>query len=479
LGVMVFLLVHRDDFAAPANPSSWRRGFAAAFVAIPVTIVGGTVGIAWRHPDLSLPRIATAVAERLIGIKWVGLPNGIDRLVSPALLSVGVAIALAFSWLLFRPAVSARLSSYRPLSRERARFIVDKYGVDSLSYFALRDDKEWFGFRDTLVAYRVHNGIALVSPDPVGPVGQRTEAWGAFREFSDEHGWPVAVMGASAEWLPVYGASGMHDLYIGDEAVVDVRRFSLDGKQNKSLRQSVGRVEKAGYRVEFFDPARLAPDLEAKLRGLMTQSRRGDVERGFSMTLGRVFEPDDRGLLLAVALDRDDVPAGFCQYVPARAIDGWSLDLMRRSEADDVPNGITEFIVAQTIEHLRGEGSVGLALNFATFRAVLASEAGDRLVQRAQKWILERVGDSMQIESLWTFNEKFQPEWHPRYAAYDSPEHMLSASIAVARAESFFEIPIIGRFFKPSSDETRERERPRPLPAEPVAAGKSSPSSDG
>jgi lysylphosphatidylglycerol synthetase-like protein (DUF2156 family) len=175
--------------------------------------------------------------------------------------------------------------------------------------------------------------------------------------------------------------------------------------------------------------------------------------------------------LFAVALDAADRPAGFCQYVPARAINGWSLDLMRRSEAEGVPNGITEFIVAKTIDHLRAEGSIGLALNFATFRAVLASEAGDRLMQRAQKWVLERVGDSMQIESLWTFNEKFQPEWHPRYAAYDSPEHMLSASIAVARAESFFEIPIIGRFFKPSADDARER--PRPVPAEPVGAGKS------
>ena len=133
------------------------------------------------------------------------------------------------------------------MSRDRARFIVERYGTDSLSYFALRDDKEWFGFRDTLVAYRVHNGIALGVARPRSvPVGQRAEAWAAFREFADEHGWPVAVMGACADWLPVYRASGMHDLYIGDEAVVDVRRFSLDGKQNKSLRQSVGRVEKSG-----------------------------------------------------------------------------------------------------------------------------------------------------------------------------------------------------------------------------------------
>ena len=100
---------------------------------------------------------------------------------------------------------------------------------------------------------------------------------------------------------------------------------------------------------------------------------------------------------------------------------------------------------------------MGLALNFATFRAVLASEAGDRLVHRVEKWFLERMSDSMQIESLWTFNEKFQPEWHPRYACYDSPEHLLAASIAVARAESFWELPVIGRFFGPRGGERRRR----------------------
>jgi lysylphosphatidylglycerol synthetase-like protein (DUF2156 family) len=470
--VAVFLVMHRDDFQAPANPSSWRRVVVVAFGALVVVVVGATIGVALRHRDLNVWKVGEAISERLVGVRTIALPTTIDHLVSPALLAVGIVVALSVGWFLFAPAVSPRLSSYRPLSRERARYIVDRYGTDSLSYFALRSDKEWFGFRETLVAYRVHNGIALVSPDPIGPVGQRTEAWGAFREFADEHGWPVAVMGASRDWLNVYAASGMHDLYIGDEAVVDVRRFSLEGKQNKSLRQSVGRVEKAGYRVDFFDPVHLSPELQTKLRGLMTESRRGDVERGFSMTLGRVFEPDDSGLLLAVALDADDNPAGFCQFVPARGIDGWSLDLMRRSEAPSVPNGITEFIVVKTIDHVREQGSVGLALNFATFRAVLASEAGDRLVQRAQKWFLERVGDSMQIESLWTFNEKFQPEWHPRYAAYDSPEHILSASIAVARAESFFELPLIGRFFKPGDDAKDKARVPAPAavtsPEEPA-----------
>ncbi|HTL84955.1 MAG TPA: phosphatidylglycerol lysyltransferase domain-containing protein, partial [Acidimicrobiia bacterium] len=456
LVVVAYLALHRDDFRAPANPSSARLAVTALIFGVMIAIVGGTIGVALRHPKMPTGDIASAVAERLIGLRTISLPDRMDDLVSPALLAVGIGIALVFCWLLFRPAVAARSSSLRPVSRDRARFLVEKYGADSLSYFALRNDKELFGFRDSFVAYGVHNGVALVSPDPIGPVSQRADAWGAFREFADEHGWAVAVMGASPDWLPVYRTSGMHDLYIGDEAVVDVRRFKLDGKANKSLRQSVGRVEKLGYRVAFFDPATLTDELRTELRGLMTESRKGDVERGFSMTLGRAFDAADEGLLLAVAFDTNDHATGFCQYVPARSINGWSLDLMRRSEAPDVPNGLTEFIVVETIDHLRERGDIGLALNFATFRAVLASEMGDRLMHRAQKWFLERMSDSMQIESLWTFNEKFSPEWHPRYACYDSTEHLLGASIAVARAESFFELPIIGRFFTPRVEETRE-----------------------
>ena len=459
----IFLATHASDFAAPANPGSARRAISAALTGAAVAITAGVVGVELHGPRMPLDRAISGVALRLLGNRSVKLPHRVDVLLSPALLAVGIGIAVSVAWLAFRPAVTARTASFRPLSRERARYLVEKFGTDSLSYFALRSDKEWFGHRDTIVAYRVHNGIALVSPDPVGPVSQRADAWAAFREFADDHGWPVAVMAASAEWLPVYGASGMHDLYIGDEAVVDVSGFSLDGKQNKSLRQSVGRVRKAGYRVEMFDPAKLEPELELQLRGLMTESRKGDVERGFSMTLGRAFEHDDRGLLLAVAFDAQDRPAAFCQYVPARAISGWSLDLMRRSETGDHPNGLTELVVVETIEHLRREGYVGLALNFATFRAVLASEAGDRLVHRVEKWFLERMSDSMQIESLWTFNEKFQPEWHPRYACYDSPEHLLAASIAVARAESFWELPLIGRFFARASAGDAEL-RPRQLP---------------
>jgi lysylphosphatidylglycerol synthetase-like protein (DUF2156 family) len=253
------------------------------------------------------------------------------------------------------------------------------------------------------------------------------------------------VLGASEAWLPIYRTSGMAERYIGDEAVVDVTSFSLDGGAMKGLRQAVNRVARNGYTIEFYDPSTVDAELAAKLRRLMGESRRGQVERGFSMTLSRVFDRRDEGLLLAVCLGPDGEPAAFCQYVPAGDIGGYSLDLMRRSEGDH-PNGLTDFVVVRTIEQLRADGHLGLSLNFATMRAVLAGEMGDTVGRRVEKRVMQHLSSSMQIESLWRYNAKFLPEWRRRYLAYESPEHLVAVGLAVAGAEQFWELPVIGRF---------------------------------
>src|SRR3954454_10930825 len=97
----------------------------------------------------------------------------------------------------------------------------------------------------------------------------------------------------------------MERLYVGDEAIVDVRQFSLDGGRHKALRQAVNRVANYGYTVSFVDPSAADAVLQDEVRSIMTRSRRGDVERGFSMTLGRIFDSNDVGLLLAICRDRE------------------------------------------------------------------------------------------------------------------------------------------------------------------------------
>ena len=71
------------------------------------------------------------------------------------------------------------------------------------------------------------------------------------------------------------------------------------------------------------------------------------------MVLGRIFDPRDEGLILCVVTGPDGAPAAMCQFVPARGIGGYSLDLMRRDRGEH-PNGLIDFALVSTIEHLRG-----------------------------------------------------------------------------------------------------------------------------
>lgn len=471
LALVAYLMWFRDCFRARFDLPSLRAGL--------VTLVAGAIGITLLsavvlestlpfdrdHPPMSFWSLVWASAGRLAGFRTVALPHVVDVFIDPVLLTAGITLVVLAVVLASRPVVDRRVHP-APAADDsaRARDIVGRRGSGTLDYFALRSDKRWFFDRDGMVAYAIHGGVCLVSPDPIGPVEERERLWSAFRRFADEHGWSLAVLGASEAWLPVYRRSGMRDLYVGDEAVTDVRTFSLAGGTHKGLRQAVNRIAKYGYTISFHDPRAITPELAAELRGVMTKSRRGQVERGFSMTLGRIFDPADEGLLLAVAHGADGGAVAFCQYVPAPGIHGYSLDLMRRDDGDH-PNGLLDFILVNTIHKLRDDGCEHLGLNFATMRAVLAGEAGDGLSQRIERWLLRRMSDSMQIESLWRFNAKFDPEWYARYVVWDSAEQSLPTALAIAKAESFWELPLIGRFFVPASADPASSE---PVPAEHV-----------
>ncbi len=453
-GVLTLLIVQRELFRAQTESATLVTAFAILALGGLIATLGGFVAVevagrVHHHPLPDWPHVLLGSAERLVGVQWVEFPATIDRYVSISLLAVGISLIVVALYLLTRPVVDRRLSSGRAaLGRRaaelRARDIVRRHGTGTLDYFALRDDKHWFFHRDSLVAYAVFGGVCLVSPDPIGPFSERAHVWDSFRRYVDRNGWGLGVMGAGEEWLPTYQASGMRFLYIGDEAVVDPREFSLEGGKMKGLRQAVNRVARYGYTVRFLDPAHLDPHDAACMADLMAKSRRGEQERGFSMMLGRLFDPRDTGLLLTLVEGPDGTPVAMCQFVPSPAIGGYSLDLMRRDPGEH-PNGLLDFALCSTITRLKEMGMKGLSLNFAAMRSILEGESGDGVTQRVERWALRRLSGVLQIETLWRFNAKYEPRWLPRYIVFDSAEQFVPVAVQIMRAESLTEVPVIGR----------------------------------
>ncbi len=453
VAILAFLVLTRSHFSAATDRSSAREALPRVGLLALFAVVVATLGIeaTGRHTHLpSWPTVLAAVVERLVGVTAIPLPDRVGDFATASLTAVGFTLIVTALYLVTRPVVDRRISTHagsteRRLAELRAREIVRRHGRGTLDYFALRDDKQFFFFRDTLVAYAVYGGVALVSPDPVGPEAERVSAFSSFRAYAESRGWTIAVMGAGAEWLPIYHAAGLHSIYLGDEAIVDCPTFSLEGGKMKGLRQACSRLARHGYTVEFADPATIDPARVPALLELIAMLRRGDGERGFSMMLGRLFDPKDEGLLLTIVLGPDQRPAAVLQFVPSPALNGYSLDLMRRDPGEH-PNGLIDYALCSTIEYLREHGGRGLSLNFAAFRSVLDGERGEGTFTRIERWALKRLSGILPIETLWSFNAKYQPTWLPRYLVYPAAESFVPVVAATLRAESITEIPVIGRF---------------------------------
>ena len=121
---------------------------------------------------------------------------------------------------------------------------------------------------------------------------------------------------------------------------------------------------------------------------------------------------------------------------------------MRRTNDPDAPNGLTDFVIIETLQWMAERGLRGLGLNFATMRAVVAGESGTVRGPRSSAIVLHHFSETLQIESLWHFNQKYDPMWNPRYVVTGPFLPLARSSLAIARAEAVTEIPVVGSLLK-------------------------------
>ena len=124
------------------------------------------------------------------------------------------------------------------------------------------------------------------------------------------NGWSVAVMGAGHEGAVAFADTGLTMLAIGDEAIVDMGKFSLSGPGMRGVRQSVSRLQRRGYTVTVTRHATLTSDDFARLNDAAGRWRGdGGDERGFSMALGRLGDPLDGSVRPGLGVRRREAAA--------------------------------------------------------------------------------------------------------------------------------------------------------------------------
>jgi lysyl-tRNA synthetase, class II len=477
--LLVLLIATRREFDADADPGSrWRSlaavvGFSASGVGLGLAeIAAREAWLVGNPPDTEW---LTFCALGLIGVAGPlhFTHHGTGELVSLTTGLFGLLAAGGGLLLLLRP--GAPLPARTPDEEERLRQLLARHDTeDSLGYFALRRDKSliWSQSGKAAIAYRVIRGVSLASGDPIGD----PEAWpGAVRAWladARRHAWVPAVLGCGETAGHTFQRFGLDALELGDEAIVEVDEFTLEGRQMRGVRQAVSRVERAGYRCQIAYQRDLPDWCIAAVTRAAVELRDGDVERGFSMALSRVGDPDDADCLLALAWDSDNRLRGLLQFVPWGP-DGLSLDLMRRDRTSD--NGLIEFMIASVLCQAPRLGVRRVSLNFAVLRWVF--EHGQRLgagpVLRSWLRLLRFASRFWQLESLYRANAKYRPSWRPRFLCFPSARDLPRIAISALIAEAYIVAPRPVRRLR-----GRLRHRPQPPPgsrATPVAARQPAP----
>ncbi|MCU1595473.1 MAG: putative rane protein with lysine transferase [Frankiales bacterium] len=450
LVLLVGLLVVHRDFYARADPRTRWRALGVGLLLLLVSYVLGVCFIALRQDRLaSAFNLLTTSRHVLDGLVGLNGPlqftpdhrgQATADLVGDALLALGAFSGASFLYLLLRPGT--------PLPRltdddERGmRKLLAVHGRrDALGYFSLRRDKSvvWSQTRKACIAYRVVSGVILASGDPLGDPEAWPGAIKAFLELADEHAWAPGVMGCSEAAGTAWTRAGLTALEMGDEAVVEVADFSIEGRAMRKVRQAVARVERAGYVTTVSRVVDLPEDTRLHLRRQAEAWRGAETERGFSMALGRFADPQDPDCVVVMACKEGQLRA-FLHFVPWGS-DGLSLDLMRRDRTAE--NGVNELLIVKTLESTPELGIARLSLNFAVFRSAL--ERGERLgagpVIRGWRGLLLFASRWFQIESLYRFNAKFRPVWEPRFLCFAGAGDLPRVAFAALRAEAFLVLP--------------------------------------
>jgi lysyl-tRNA synthetase class 2 len=255
-------------------------------------------------------------------------------------------------------------------------------------------------------------------------------------KIAQQHAWTPGVMGCSDRGGEVWvEKSGMIAIDIGDEAIIKVADFTLDGRPMANVRQMVNRIARKGYITTTTQWSDLDSETKKKLRKLANEWRYGVAERGFSMSMDRFGEEADSNTYITIAFLEGEIK-GLLYFVPW-ATNSLSLDRMQRERGTDA--GVNELMITDTVAWGRANGITHISLNFAAFRSLF--ERADKIsagpITRGMRNLIRFLSGFFQVESLYRFNAKFQPEWETRYVLYPRAADLPKVAWAALKAEKF------------------------------------------
>ncbi len=357
---------------------------------------------------------------------------------------ISVALAQAGIWLLLlvylvwvRRAFGAHRKS--KLGRQPAPTLDEvketlrAHGGGTLSWMTTWDGNDYARTSQGIVAYQRRAGVALALADPLGPQASRAQS---VDEFIHEalHAGLVPCFFSAGEATRDAAPEGWRTLVVADDTIVDLSGLEFTGKRWAAVRGSFNRADREGMTFRMSKLSDETWGVQQQLRAIseMWVGDKGLPEMRF--TLGTLDEAADHEVRLALAVSPHGDVDGFLSWLPVYgadgAVQGWTLDLMRRREGGFGP--VMEFLIGSSARQFADEGAEIMSLSGAPLAHDYPPDAGR--IADLSDWLAEMLEPVYGFGSLHRFKEKFNPRYETLYLVYRDETDLTRIGAALTRA---------------------------------------------
>jgi phosphatidylglycerol lysyltransferase len=220
----------------------------------------------------------------------------------------------------------------------------------------------------------------------------------------------------SPDWIPLLHDRGYHLFKLGEEALVPLARVTVTGHAGKMARQYLRRAERDGITFRVMEP----PEVEARMSELEEVSdhwllAKQVIERQFS--IGYFDPPYVRRFRCAVVEDTSGSRRilAFANLLEGPRREELSIDLMRYRT--DGPT-VMDFLITSVLLWGKDAGYGTFNLGMAPLASVGAHRGAHRR-ERLASLVFRRGEQWYNFQGVRYYKQKFNPDWMPRYMAYE------------------------------------------------------------
>jgi phosphatidylglycerol lysyltransferase len=311
--------------------------------------------------------------------------------------------------------------------RERALFLLNEFGNSAIDYFKVYKDKLFFfsDIHEAFVAYRIWGGFAIVLEEPVCAAECKVEVLQEFDRECRKMGLKPAFYRVDESSVLWFSQLKKRKLMIGQEAILNVNEFSLEGRDKKSLRNGLNSLQKKGYTVSVHTAPHTGAFLAA-LRKVSDEWLTGFGKEELIFSQGMFDEKELMQQDVIVVKDTDGAIKAFLNIIPDYAEEECTYDLIRKT--NDAPPAVMDALIIQLIAYAKERRQLYVNLGLVPMSGI---SQPDNTAEQLIKLAAEKIKRFQHYKGLREFKEKYATLWENKYLVYDNDFDLLQLPLAI------------------------------------------------